>query len=137
MCRDALPLASENQSSTPGEREAVQEFMRQRQVQLILSDLSASELSSHPIRLVGASEQGCHGNSVMEIRFECCGKPAKVVLARLGTKASSIVREGTRKGDVQHVRQVGDYLIGVVSKHATPDLTALFEAPRPRLAGVA
>jgi hypothetical protein len=119
----------EQQSSTSGELDAVVDFMRQRDVQLMLTDVATVPgIGRHPVRLVGASEQGCHGNSVVEIRFECCHKPVKVVLAVAGTKASSILQEGNRSGEVQHLRREGAYLIGVVSKHHAPDLTQLFTA---------
>lgn len=138
-----LALASDmpqfvNGSSTSGDWSAVQEFMRQRQVALVMNSFDANlDTAHHPFRLVGASELGCHGNSVMEIRFECCGKPVKVILAKNGTKASTIVREGRANGEVRYVREMGVYVVGVVSKHPVPDLTRLFESPRTRVAGLA
>ncbi|MBI2435990.1 MAG: hypothetical protein HYV26_24300 [Candidatus Hydrogenedentes bacterium] len=114
-------------SSTSADKEEVQAFLRQRGVDLKLEVLET--VDHHPIELLGANERGCHGQAVIEVLFECCGKPAKVVLAQQDTRAEEILRDNRRGGEVLYRRDIGDYLTAVVSEHHAPDLTRLFALP--------
>lgn len=132
---DAVSMQSE--SSTPPDHDAVQQFMRQRDVMLIFNNFAGfQQVDGHEVRLLGASEQGCHGRSVMEILFQCCGMPVKVVLAREDTAGADILEQGVREGRVKFLTHAGTYVMGVVGAHHAPDLTRLFQQPGTRLATI-
>lgn len=118
-------------SSTEASQAAVQDFLEQRGVTLNFVGM-AEMASRHQVRLLGASERGCHGNPVMEIMFACCNKPVKVVIARRGSRPAVILQNAAEVKSVRQVEELGNYVCAVVAHHRTPDLLELFrQQPQP------
>jgi len=123
-CTNAFAL----RSSTEGSLLAVQAFLDQRGVDLSFIGLPAElDTQHHHLRLLGASERGCHGNPAMEIMFACCDKPVKVVLARKGSRPAIILQNARGTKSVQQVEDMGKFIGAVIATHRTPDLLRLFE----------
>lgn len=114
---------------------SVQNFLEQRAVRLTMAGFPETmDFGHHHIQLLGACERGCRGKTVVEVLFECCGEPAKVLIAERGTRAEGILRGARGTGDIRHIRELNGYVAAVLSKHGAADLTALFSSPEQHVA---
>lgn len=80
--------------------------------------LSSSEL-------LGASEVMYKNSRVVEVFYECCGKPLKLILVQQGTPAADAIErlaEVPSRSHIVAVRSVGGTLAAVVGRHQVPQL---------------
>ncbi len=76
----------------------------------------------HRRELLGAREAEFHGESVMEVLFDCCGVPTKIVVAPKDSAAASAITKAAAAGKVQESRAIGDYVAAVVGWHRAGNL---------------
>ena len=111
--------------------DAAERYIRDKGVGLQLEEDSFLETMRgrhYDVHIIGARQELHNGEPVTEILIECCGRPIKVLLARLDSKAASeigLAAARAQEGNVQATRVVGGYLVAVVSRHQTHGLLDL------------
>ncbi|MCC6145770.1 MAG: hypothetical protein IT368_18340, partial [Candidatus Hydrogenedentes bacterium] len=101
--------------------------------------------SMHAVRLLGARQTQVDGDTVLELLYDCCGRPAKVLIAPRDSAAADHILEAkhgakaqinwydqdhspgegpypTGLMGVQKTGEVGGFVAGVVSVHPTEGL---------------
>ena len=117
-------------SETPGDRESVHRYLLAHEVRLDLREpMSLHMAGTHPyIELVGARTEMANGEPVVEMLFNCCHQPVKILMVERGTKAALDIGQAAGAGHhVQATRMVGIYLTAVVSDHRAHGLLDIFE----------
>ena len=75
-----------------------------------------------PRVLLGLRPATNHGDDVMELMFNCCGRPLKVVVAKAGTQTAREIGDLMAEGKIQESRRVGEYVAALVGKHESHGL---------------
>jgi anti-sigma factor RsiW len=133
-------------SSVPGTPDAVNTFLTEHGVPLQVVDFKvARPASRHGVTLLGAREHVVEGEPILELLYDCCGRPAKVVVAPQDSAAANRILEAendmetqlawyghdhspaagayeTGMMGVQETRAIGTYLTGIISVHPTDGL---------------
>lgn len=92
-------------------------------VALDLDNLYAVHAQGHSMRFLGAGSENFGGERVIEMYFDCCHEPAKVLIAERGSPAAAAITNAFgNAGHVQALRDTGDYVVAVVGKHQAHDL---------------
>ncbi len=84
--------------------------------------------------LMGARDVRYKDQLVVEVMYECCGKPMKVILVQQGTPAAKILERFATVPQRSHIiamRPVGNTLAAVVGHHHVPQLLDTV-VPEPR-----
>ncbi len=82
----------------------------------------------HWRELLGARESRYRGEKVMELFFDCCGKPLKVVVAPKNGAAARHIGEALARGELQASRPAGEYVTALVGRHRATALLDLVSA---------
>ncbi|MFA6243994.1 MAG: hypothetical protein WC655_23835 [Candidatus Hydrogenedentales bacterium] len=82
----------------------------------------------HWRELLGARESHYRGEKVMELFFDCCGKPLKVVVAPKNGAAARHIGEALARGELQASRPAGEYVTALVGRHRAAALLDLVSA---------
>jgi hypothetical protein len=91
------------------------------------------EGTGHTTRLLGVRE-GVYGrDSTVELLFDCCGEPMKLILARQNGPAAKAIGQGLATGLVQTSEPVGPYVAAVVGSHQSPGLVEYVRAEGEKL----
>ena len=104
---------------------AVNEYVHARGYGIDVVPIVNSEVRHHRRELLGAREHSYRGEKVMELLFDCCGKPLKVVVAARNGSAARHIAEALARGEIQASRPVGDYVAAVVGRHKAVNLLDL------------
>ena len=126
--------ALEARAETDATLDALQAFLRDRDVNvnvsLDLENFYAVNAQGHTMRFLGAGTETFAGEQVVEMYFDCCHEPAKVLLAKHGSAAAAAIKNAFADGGhVQVVRDAGDYLVAVVGRHEAHDLIGTVVTP--------
>ncbi|NUM52644.1 MAG: hypothetical protein HUU46_03270 [Candidatus Hydrogenedentes bacterium] len=70
-----------------------------------------------PRVLLGMRPAKNRGEDVMELLFNCCGRPLKVVVAKKGGETAREIGDAMAEGTIQVSRRVGDYVTALVGRH--------------------
>jgi hypothetical protein len=104
----------------------VRSFLDAHGIALTLLPVSALELpAGHAASLVGARAVQDGGEEIVELLYECCGEPVKLVVAHCDSRAADRIQAAARKGHIRARRQVADYEVGLVSAHDAGELLNL------------
>ena len=76
----------------------------------------------HPRSVVGARHVAYQGEDAIELFFNCCTRPVKIVVMREDGPAARAVGSAVAEGQVQAVRRVGGYVAALVGGHDAPGL---------------
>lgn len=114
-------------AETEATLDALQVFLQERgvdvDVALDLNNHYAVRTQGHSVRFLGAGAEPFGDEQVVEMYFDCCHEPAKVLIAPRGSAAAAAITKAFgNAGDVQAIRDAGDYLIAVVGLHQAHDL---------------
>jgi anti-sigma factor RsiW len=111
----------QQQAQVNGDESGVNAFMREHGFKLALETAQA-EPGHHALRLIGAREVAYDDEAVLELFYECCEQPMKVIVAKQGGAAAEHLAVGVANGHAQASRHVGDYVAAVVGKHGFDNL---------------
>ena len=89
--------------------------------QIDLEVLEATD-DYHALELIGARRASMNKETVHEIYYTCCGEPIRVIVAPNGSRAASRLLHNVSKGNVQQARNIGKYVVGLLSSHKAPGL---------------
>jgi hypothetical protein len=107
----------------PENQQAAESFLADHDIRLTLGPLEAFSDGHHTTRLIGARGLSFRGDTVVELLFDCCGFPVKVVIVQTGGPAASALCLPPGKGcQVQVVQDIGEYQVAVVGKHDAKNL---------------
>ena len=76
----------------------------------------------HTREMLGVHPVTYRGEQVMEVLFDCCGKPIKIVVAKAGGRAAAEIGDAVAAGQVQASKPVGGYVAAVVGHHKASGL---------------
>lgn len=100
---------------------AAQQYLQDNRINLRLVHVADSgetmhgqTMHKHKLEFLGACRGNCPEGSLFELRFWCCGEPAKLLIARRGTGGERTLRNASRCGDARDARSTGEYVIAVV-----------------------
>lgn len=105
------------QSAVQGEREHVEQFMRQYGFNFSLDEiqLPAHEVEEgRPLKLIGARAATYRGETVIMLLFACCNKPAQMVLIARGGEAEQAIRAAMEKKSIRMTRELCPQYMGAV-----------------------
>ncbi len=107
----------------PENQQAAETFLADHDIRLTLGSLESFADGHHTTRLIGARGLSFRGDTVVELLFDCCGFPVKVVIVQTGGPAASALCLPPGKGcQVQVVQDIGNYQVAVVGKHDAQNL---------------
>lgn len=116
----------EARSETGPSLAAMWEYVRACGMDIDASSLDELTSGAHPMKAIGAATSHPNDEDVVEMFFECCGHPIKVLLAERGSAAAMMIGEAVgNENDIQATRTVGRYLIAIVAEHPGEPLTSL------------
>ncbi|MBX7259729.1 MAG: hypothetical protein K1Y02_25460 [Candidatus Hydrogenedentes bacterium] len=104
---------------------AVNDYVHAHGYGIDIAAIQNSEVHHHRRELLGARESSYRGEKVMELLFDCCGKPLKVVVAPKNGGAARHIGDALARGEVQASRPVGEYVAAVVGQHKAVNLLDL------------
>lgn len=101
-----------------GDLDSVRQFLKEHDVGISLQATSTIQMpAGHHATLLGARASRSDGETVVELLYECCGKPIKMVIARNGTRMADRIRDSVSEDIVQITRQIGDFQVALVGLH--------------------
>lgn len=129
---DVARYASE--SEVPATFEAAQKFLNDNAIDLQLANLAhLTTARGHKIEFLGACRSKCKEKSLIELRFSCCGQPAALLVARVGSSGARMIRSASHCGDIQDCREESGYVLAVACGHKSPGLIDLLSPRRENL----
>lgn len=121
-------------SEVPATLQAAQKFLDDNAIDLELVNIAGKAgTHSHKIEFLGACRSKCREKSLIELRFNCCGHPAALLVARLGSSGARMIRQASRCGDIRDWREEGGYVTAVTCGHDTGGLIDLLRSRRANL----
>lgn len=123
-----------SQAQTDRTEKAAEAFLHVRNVDvrvvLDIDRLYAVTHYDHRMAFLGAGSELFEDQEIAELFFDCCNHPAKLVIAHQDSSAArALTRALGNYGDVQVVRDAGDYVVAVVGKHPAYDLIDMIATP--------
>ncbi|MBI2440163.1 MAG: hypothetical protein HYV35_02210 [Lentisphaerae bacterium] len=117
-------LAAE--AEAPADLEQVRNFLAQHGFNIALHSVATmQEPRGHKIVMLGARATRRAGDLTVELLYECCGEPVRVIIAREDSQTAHGIRLAQAHGAVQAARNIGGYRAAVVSRHAAGQLLDL------------
>ncbi len=110
---------------------AVNAYFKEHGVKLAMTSADMTIPGDHhtPRELLGMRPATNGDDTVMEMMFNCCGRPLKVVIAKTGSDTAREIGDLVSEGKIQTVRHVGDYVAALVGRHETHGLLDNFTEP--------
>jgi len=117
---DTTALAATSQ--TDANLDAVNAFLVAHAVGVTLEPLSPENPGKNVhSRLLGARMARMGEEEVAELLFECCSEPVKVVVAKHGTRAATLLESQSGGANIQGPRRIGEYVAVMVNHpHGPP-----------------
>jgi len=103
----------------------VRTFMEERALPVALDPSDPFDGEATPYRLLGAREDVFHGEPVVQLLFECRGKPAMVIIASKQGIAAKEIADGLAAGTVAASRAIGNVLVAAIGDNAAFDLVSV------------
>jgi len=99
--------------------ESVNAFFKEHGFNLAMTNADVQIPGDHhtPRELLGMKPASYRGDDVMELMFNCCGRPLKVVVAKAGSRTANEIGEAMAAGQIEESRRVGEYVAALVGKH--------------------
>lgn len=128
--RDVLAVpdsvaALEAQATMAADVATIQAWLDAKGIHLAVLPIDALERPRHAMELVGASVVHFRGEEVLELLYNCCGRPSKVVIAEEGSQVAELLQQGEARGRVLGSRWVNGYNAALVSDHRSDELLDL------------
>lgn len=109
-----------------------QQYLQKHDISLRLTGLPAGG-HPHEVEFLGVCRGRCPEGSLYELRFWCCGKPAKVLIARRGTSGEEVLRDAFKCGEIVERDICNEYIATVVGGHGSSDLLKVLQPVRGNL----
>lgn len=112
--------------------ESVNAFFKEHGFNIAMTKTEARAPGDHHHsrrEMLGVRPTTNHGDDVMELMFECCGRPLKVVVAKAGSETAREIGEAMAAGQIQESRHVGDYVAALVGRHDSQGLLMVLTDP--------
>ncbi|MBI2437500.1 MAG: hypothetical protein HYV36_01625 [Lentisphaerae bacterium] len=125
-------LAAE--AEAPADLEQVRNFLAQHGFNIALHPVTTmQEPRGHKTVLIGARATRRDEDWTVELLYECCGEPVKVIIAREDSKTAEAIRRQSLSSNsaVQAARNIGGYRAAVVSRHKAGRILELLAEPQP------
>lgn len=111
--RTTLEMAG--RTLVPAQQQSIEQFLEAHDIRLAVNCAPKSlSKSGHKARLLGACLGNCPQGSIVEVLIDYDGKPAKLLLAKVGGHGARIIENALAKGEVVQTRHLDDYIAGVV-----------------------
>lgn len=112
--------------------ESVNAFFKEHGFNLAMTTADVQIPGDHhtPRVLLGMKPTNYRGDDVMELMFNCCGRPLKVVVAKTGSKTANEIGAAMAAGQLQESRHVGEYVAALVGKHEIHGLLTYLTEPK-------
>ncbi len=110
---------------------AVNAYFKEHGFNLAMTSADMTIPGDHhtPRELLGMRPATNGDDNVMEMMFNCCGRPLKVIIAKTGSDTAREIGGLVSEGKIQTVRHVGDYVAALVGKHETHAILDNFTEP--------
>ena len=110
---------------------AVNAYFKEHGFNLAMTSADMTIPGDHhtPRELLGMRPAMNGNDNVMEMMFNCCGRPLKVVIAKTGSDTAREIGDLVAEGKLQSSRRVGDYVAVLVGRHETHGLLDNFTEP--------
>lgn len=104
--------------------ESVNAYFKEHGFKVAMTNADVQIPGDHhtPRVLLGLRPVANHGDDVMELMFNCCDRPLKVVVAKMGSRTAREIGDLMAEGKIQESRRVGGYVAALVGKHETHGL---------------
>ena len=110
---------------------AAQTYLQENNINLrLVHQTGAGGVHQHDLEYLGICRGKCPEGTLYELRFWCCGKPAKLMIARRQTEGERVLRHATRCGDVRDSRVDDEFITAVICGHEVPDLLGMIQPLR-------
>lgn len=117
-------------SETDADPDAVRAYLASHDIELELKPMESLVMASthRHLGMIGARTHEISDELVVEMLFECCGRPVKVMMASQGSDVAMLIglASANGNGEIQATRTVGHYLTAVVSDHPVHGLLDIF-----------
>ncbi|HRI87332.1 MAG TPA: hypothetical protein PLJ47_17480 [Candidatus Hydrogenedentes bacterium] len=109
----------------------VNAFLQQHGIALELTSTNVKVPGDHhtPREFLGVNPVEHHGEKVMELLFNCCDRPVKVVVAKAGSQTALEMGAAMAEGKLQMSKRVGDYVASIVGRHEVVGLLDYITEP--------
>lgn len=109
-------------------------YLRENNINLrLVSDTEDKSTHRHSLEFLGACRGKCPEGTLYELRFWCCNKPVKILVARRGTAGEQLLKGAFECGDAEKSTVVDDYVTAVIGGHNSPALRHLLQPVRGSL----
>ncbi len=113
---------------------AAEAYLRENNINLrLIADSAPGPGHHHQLEFLGACRGKCPEGTLYELRFWCCGQPAKVLIARRGSAGDRVLRSALKCGEVDDIPVDNDYVIAVIGDHNAEGLHRLVQPLRGNL----
>lgn len=99
--------------------ESLNAFLQQEgfEIRMTTTDVQIPGDHHTPREFLGARPVTYRGEEVIELLFNCCERPVKIVVARTGSRTAHEIGERLAEGQIQVSKPVGEYVAAVVGRH--------------------
>ncbi len=110
--------ALSREAEVPGDLEKVRQFMAAHGIDVPLKmPPLAEQMGMHRASLLGARKVQHQDADGVELLFDCCGQPIKLVLTRLDSALARKLEAARDGGRIQASRTIRGYLVAAVGRH--------------------
>lgn len=111
-----------------------QRFLQSHNINLRLSSAAGGNGGHmHNVEFLGVCRGRCPEGGLYELRFWCCGKPAKVLVARRGSSGEEVLRDAFACGEATEREISQEYVTALVGGHGSTDLLNVVQPMRGNL----
>ena len=105
-------------ADVPAEDAALRDFLKAHGLDIAFEAFSdVHPESPHLAALLGARVRTYNDEPTVELLYNCCGRPARIVLAKEGTASAKQLEQAMNVKTVQRVGKVRGHVAGVISDH--------------------
>ncbi|MDA0323253.1 MAG: hypothetical protein O2923_11140 [Verrucomicrobia bacterium] len=125
----------EQRAEVAGDAAVATKFLAARGIAVAVQPLAVvvPPESPHDAVFLGARERMVGRDRVVDLMWNCCGKPVIVSIAAEGSAAAARIGRAFGDGRVSGQRRLGGHVAGLVSEHASPAFLGLLIPATPNV----
>jgi hypothetical protein len=97
-------------------------YLEDHNLDVAVTPFHSGRAGHHAVRVLGVKTSTFRNEQVVELLFNCCGKPLRVALVPQGGYSAEAAGKALGNGLVQETRPVGSTLAVMIGRHPSPDL---------------